>query len=129
MYLKKCIKFMVIAIFAFLFISEPLMPNSVVFAGGDKLECSDMLDGGLEEILDTAYLVMQFSAIILTIILGSLDFGRALSSSDQDLLKKASKKFVKRVIATVVIVALPFIIDPIVEVALGSGYDTCGVGE
>jgi len=127
---KKIITLVIIAMFAFLFVSKPIMQNSVVYAAdSEALECEDMLDGGLDEILDSAYLIMQVAAIALTVVMGMLDFGKAISSSDQDLLKKASKKFVKRLIAMVVIIILPYIIDPIVEVALGSGYDTCGVGE
>lgn len=127
---KKIITLVIIAMFAFLFVSKPIMQNSVVYAAdSEALECEDMLDGGLDEILDSAYLIMQVAAIALTVVMGMIDFGKAISSSDQDLLKKASKKFVKRLIAMVVIIILPYIIDPIVEVALGSGYDTCGVGE
>ena len=127
---KKIIALVIIAMFAFLFVSKPIMQNSVVYAAdSEALECEDMLDGGLDEILDSAYLIMQVAAIALTVVMGMIDFGKAISSSDQDLLKKASKKFVKRLIAMVVIIILPYIIDPIVEVALGSGYDTCGVGE
>ena len=34
--------------------------------------------------------------IILTVIFGSLDFAKAIWSNDQDMLKKASQKFIKR---------------------------------
>lgn len=93
---------------------------------GDALDCSDMLNPELEEILDTAYAVIRVGAVALVMILGSLDFGKAVVSNDQDMLKKASKTFIKRLVAMAVILILPVIIDPIVKMAVGT--DTCEVG-
>ncbi len=99
----------------------------------DSLDCEDALGDpndpeSMRSILDTCYAIMRMIAVFLTVILGMLDFGKAVTSDDQDLVKKASKKFIKRLVALVVIFILPFIIDPIVKVALGDGNDTCGVG-
>ena len=99
----------------------------------DSLDCEDALGDpndpeSMRSIVDTSYAIMRMIAVFLTVILGMLDFGKAVTSDDQDLVKKASKKFIKRLVALVVIFILPFIIDPIVKVARGDGNDTCGVG-
>ena len=140
---KKIIMLVFVAMITFLFVSKPVMNESVVYATGserimyddntnnnqdsDALKCEDMFDGDLDKMLDNAYTVMRIAAVALTLILGMLDFAKAIWSNDQDGLKKAQQKFVKRLIAMVVIVILPFIIDPIIKLALGS--DTCGIGK
>ena len=143
MHIKRIVTLTIIAMFAFLFVSEPIMKNSVVSAstianevyteGGETadseaLDCDGYFNNDLGKILDAAYLILQVLAVALTVVLGMLDFGKAVWSNDQDLLKKASNKFIKRLVAMVVIIILPFIIDPIVEKALGVGDGTCSVG-
>ena len=56
-----------------------------------------------------------------------LDFGKGITEDNQDLIKKASKKFIKSLIALVVIFILPFIVNPIVEIAIGVESGTCGI--
>ena len=147
MHIKRIVTLTIIAMFAFLFVSEPIMKNSVVSArpvadevyveGGsgsgetvdsEALDCNGYFNNDLGKVLDAAYLILQVLAVALTVVLGMLDFGKAVWSNDQDLLKKASNKFIKRLVAMVVIILLPFIIDPIVEKALGVGDGTCSVG-
>ena len=47
--------------------------------------------------------LVQILAPIVLIILGSIDFAKAVASSDADFLDKAKKKFVRRVISAVAI--------------------------
>ena len=146
MSLKKAIMLVFVAMITFLFVSKPVMNESVVHAASserimyddnnsgepnpeEELGCKDMFDEGLDDMLDQAYTAVRIIAVALTIVLGMLDFAKAIWSNDQDGLKKAQQKFVKRLVAMVVIIILPFIIDPIVEMALGKGYNTCEVGE
>lgn len=123
MCLKKIVTMVVVFMVAFLFISQPIIVSAA--PAGDALTCSDMLDKDLDKMLTTAYTVMQIGAIVLTIIFGSLDFAKAVWSNDQDMLKKASQKFIKRLVAMVVILILPYIIDPVVKAVFGSSYDSC----
>jgi len=123
MCLKKIVTMVVVFMVAFLFISQPIIVSAA--PAGDALTCSDMLDKDLDKMLTTAYTVMQIGAIVLTVIFGSLDFAKAVWSNDQDMLKKASQKFIKRLVAMVVILILPYIIDPVVKAVFGSSYDSC----
>lgn len=123
MCLKKLVTIVVVFMVAFLFISQPIMVSAAPAA--DAPTCSDLLDKDLDKMLTTAYTVMQIGAIVLTVIFGSLDFAKAVWSNDQDMLKKASQKFIKRLVAMVVVLILPYIIDPVVKAVFGSSYDSC----
>ena len=80
-----------------------------------KLKCETLFGdfddpstfGGFLQVL---FNYVKIIAPILVIIFGSLDFGKAVLSSDQDALKKAQKDFVKRLIAAAAIFFLPNII-------------------
>ena len=93
----------------------------------EPLTCDDFFSEDLRDLTKTAYDVIKFLALFLTVILGMLDFGKGITEDNQDLIKKASKKFIKRLIALVVIFILPFIVNPIVEIAIGVESGTCGI--
>ena len=65
-------------------------------------------------------------APVLVIILGILDFVKALAAQDDDAMKKAQGKFVKRLIAAVVLFLLPLIIDYVLSV-FNLVDDTCSI--
>lgn len=58
---------------------------------------------------------VKLIAPLLVIIFGSLDFGKAVLSSDQDALKKAQGNFIKRCIAAVILFFLPTLIMLILD--------------
>lgn len=68
---------------------------------------------------------------ILLILLGILDFAKAVISSKEDEMRKAQGTFVKRVIAAVVIFFIPLLVDIIMGFAdivwAGTGYSSCGL--
>lgn len=59
---------------------------------------------------------VKYIAPVLVIILGILDFVKALAAQDDDAMKKAQGKFVKRMIAAVLLFLLPLIIDYVLSV-------------
>lgn len=59
---------------------------------------------------------VKYIAPVLVIILGILDFVKALAAQDDDAMKKAQGKFVKRLIAAVLLFLLPLIIDYVLSV-------------
>lgn len=71
----------------------------------------DSLGSFLQRIFDMVKLI----APILVILFGSLDFGKAVISSDQEELKKAQSRFIKRCIAAVALFFLPTIINLLLE--------------
>ena len=89
----------------------------------EPLTCNDFFDADMMDIISTIYKIIEFLAIILTIVLGMLDFAKGITSDDQDLIKKASKHFVKRLIICVVIFVLPLLIDPLEQLIGITGCD------
>ena len=51
----------------------------------------------------------------IAIVMGSLDFAKAIISSDEDNMKKSQRKFIQRIIAAVLLFFIPLL----VEVLLG----------
>lgn len=68
---------------------------------------------------------------ILLILLGMLDFAKAVISSKEDEMKKAQATFIKRVIAAVAVFFIPLLVDIIMGLAdivwAGTGYSSCGL--
>lgn len=59
---------------------------------------------------------LKYIAPVLVIILGIIDFIRALAAQDDDAMKKAQGRFVKRLIAAALLFLLPLIIDYILNI-------------
>lgn len=62
---------------------------------------------------------------VIVIILGILDFIKAMGSEKEDEMKKAQNRFVKRLIAAALVFLVPFIIEFILE-KMGFVSNSCG---
>ena len=58
---------------------------------------------------------VKYVALVLVIVLGTIDFIKAAGSGEPDAIKKAGQSFVKRVIAVIILFLLPMIIDLILN--------------
>ena len=66
--------------------------------------------------------LIRIGGVILLVVLGMLDFVKAAASGEQEEMKKSKSKFVKRLIACVVLFFVPIIVKILVGlVNLGSG--------
>lgn len=83
----------------------------------------DLLQKG--GVISDLFFFIQAMAILAAIVLGMVDYFTAMTSGDQDSLKKASKKFVNRIIIAVIIVILPVLIDFMINTFLGGFADSC----
>lgn len=63
---------------------------------------------------------------VIVIVLGILDFIKAIAADKDDEMKKAQGRFVKRLIAAALIFIIPFILE-FVLVKLGFNYNGCGI--
>lgn len=77
----------------------------------DKLKDSP----GIKYYLNTALKLISYAALVLAVVLGSLDFIKAITSHDDAALTKAFQTFVKRLVA----VALIFMTYVIVQAVIG----------
>lgn len=93
-------------------------PNSDISI--DLLGC--IIDEGTQSIIDWIMNLVRIGGVILLVVLGMLDFVKAAASGEQEEMKKSKSKFVKRLIACVVLFFIPIIVDILVGlVNLGSG--------
>ena len=102
---------------------------------GETIDCNgdNSLLGNVNDEKSVAWLLQKLLNYIkilgpsIAIVLGSLDFIKAIVSSDEENMKKTQKRFVNRLIAA----ALLFLIPLIVELLLGLfGFTTnvtCGL--
>ncbi len=71
--------------------------------------------------------ILKIAGPIVAIGLGIVDFGKAVISGDADKeMKNASKKFITRIIAAVLLFLVPFLLAFILDVTIGNkdGYDS-----
>lgn len=81
-----------------------------------------IIDEGTQSIIDWIMNLIRFGGVVLLIVLGMLDFVKAAASGEQEEMKKSKSKFVKRLIACVVLFFIPIIVNILVGlVNLGSG--------
>ena len=78
--------------------------------------------------LNFVFNLLKYIAIVILFVFSIVEFGKAAISSDNDALKKAVQKTVKRLVICVIIFFLPQLINFIMEL-LGVIEDpTCGIG-
>lgn len=82
------------------------------FTGNDKVTCGIFDKNTMfGKVLRTILNIIRTIAIIILILFGIMDFVKAITSSDEDALKKAGNTFVKRLIIIVLILFIPAIIE------------------
>lgn len=91
-----------------------------IFSTEKKLEASglstcDSILGDVNDEKSTAWLVQKLLNYLkilgptIAIVLGSLDFTKAIINSDEESMKKAQSKFIKRIIAAVALFFVPLL--------------------
>lgn len=105
---------------------------------GDKVNvnCNELFGSksdpnSLSYLINEILMYPKIIVPILLILLGTLDFAKAVISSKEDQMKKAQSTFVKRVIAAVAIFFVPALVDLIMQLAdivwEGTGFYSCGL--
>lgn len=87
---------------------------------GIIFEGCDFFSKALKDFLMTLYYFLAIAGLVLTIVLGIMDFVKAAASHEGDANKKAGSKFVKRIIAAALLLLLPTLINFTLSI---SGYD------
>lgn len=93
--------------------SIPSKTQITNFAIGDsqKIQC----DNDLKTFIKDIWKIVVIIAPILLIIMITVDFLKAVLSSNDDLIKKASTNSIKRTIATLILICLPLLLSTILE--------------
>lgn len=75
--------------------------------------------------------IVKIAGLVLTIILGMIDFFKGVASEDADAMKKVTKNFSRRLIAVALLFLLPVIIEFILNIVNIAGVDAnnplCGI--
>ena len=71
----------------------------------------------LKDLLKNLIMAVKILIPIILLVLGSLDFAQAVFSSNEDGIKKAQQKFIKRLIIAVVIFLIPNILKLLLTIA------------
>lgn len=86
------------------------------------------LKGSPSYYLVVVFNVIKYVAIILLIILTIMDFLGAVASQDDNAIKKAAGKAIKRLILCIVIFVLPTLIEFILRIIHDKAVGLCGIG-
>lgn len=91
----------------------PSKTNLTNFSIGDsqKIIC----DPDIQNFVKYAWKYALILAPILLIVMITVDFSKAIMSSNEDLLKKASSNAIKRTIATLLLLCLPLLLSTILD--------------
>lgn len=100
---------------------------------GQQVEktCDGIIGKELLDFINKIFRWIQILAPIFVVIMGGIDFAGAILQDDKDSLKKASSKFIKRLIIAVALFFIPLILSFLLNVfndITGANTDTCGIG-
>lgn len=79
--------------------------------------------------LATIFSVLRYVAIAIIIVMTTLDFVGAVASQDNEMIKKAVNKLLKRAILCVAIFLLPTIIEFVLQFVHNRTITTCDIGK
>ena len=80
----------------------------------NRNKCSSIIDEDLKNLLKKILMIFYLVGPILVVIFGSLDFTKAVVASDEKVMKKAREAFVKRLIALLLLLLSPEIVNLLV---------------
>lgn len=71
--------------------------------------------------------LIRIAGVILTILLGIIDFVRSVVASDDDAMKKCKKRFLYRLIALVALILIPIVIEMVLGWVKIPGVEYCKI--
>lgn len=107
-----------------------LDPNKTVLIAA---ACDDTPLGCTDNDSSVAWLLQKILDYIkilgptIAVVLGSIDFVKAIITSDQDNMKKTEMRFVKRIIAAVILFFIPMLVEILLNIVGLSGSSTGGL--
>ncbi len=84
-----------------------------------------IIDKDTQDIINWVLGMIRLVGIILLIVLGMLDFIKAAASGEQEEMKKSKGKFVKRLIACVVLFFIPIIVNILLGLVNMASGENC----
>jgi len=91
------------------------LQNIQIPFGENEISCDGLIDDSLEAVIQTVLKWVRIAAPILLIVLSALDFSQVVISNDQDAMKKAVSKVVKRAIAALALFFIPLLVSVMLD--------------
>lgn len=88
-------------------------------------DCKQVVSDGVADFIIDLFDMIKWIALALGIVLGMLDFFKAITGGKDDALSKAGQKFVKRLIAIVALFILPVLLEWLLEISGIEHGGTC----
>ena len=100
-----------------------------------KMECTgdEGLVGDVNNEDSVAWLLqkllnyMKILGPTIAIVMGSLDFAKAIIASDEESMKKSQKRFINRLIAAMLLFFVPLLVQIMLELFNITSNITCGI--
>lgn len=97
---------------------------SAIKIGNTVFSCEKLLSDEVLEVIEIIFLLIRIVAPIILIVLTMLDYTSAIAAGE-DALSKSNSKFIKRMIATVLVFLAPTFINFLMDIS-GISDGTCG---
>ena len=93
---------------------------------GEEVSGCEVIPDSIQKWIKILLNFIKYIALVLVIILGTIDFIKAASSGEPDAVKKAGQSFLKRVVAVILLFLLPIIVELILNlINLYGATDDC----
>lgn len=105
--------------------------NPIDFGDPVSVNCDGIIGKELLGFFNKIFRWIQILAPIFVIIMGGVEFSGAILLDDKDAMKKATNKFVKRLIIAVALFFIPLILSWLLTIfndLTGAASSTCGIG-
>ena len=89
--------------------------NGQTNSDSDRIDCEGLLGPDVRDDISEILGWIKIAVPILLVVLGSLDFSKAVLADDQNALSKAWKTFIKRIIAAIAVFFAPYLIMYLIE--------------
>ncbi len=89
--------------------------NQITIKEGNILNCEELLDKDLKDVIKWVLKIVRIAVPILLIVLVTIDFSSAVISQDQDSIKKATSKAIKRGIAALAFFFVPLFVNVMLD--------------
>lgn len=99
--------------------------NPMCTNASDDPNCKGLLGPQMTEIVNNIFKFIRYLAPVLVAVLTIVDFIKVATSGDQELMKKSTNKFVKRVICAILLFFVPLICQMLFSVAGITVPETC----
>ena len=102
--------------------------STIDWGNNADVNCDGIIGQDMLDFLEKIFGWIQIIAPIVVIILSGVDFAGAVLQDDKDALKKASNKFIKRLIIAVALFFIPIILNFLLNVfneVTNAGSSTC----